>query len=184
MWSCYSCCSSHWINRSIYGYKTHEEEEKTSESPEDVVSCPIRDTRGSKWRKKEPEERNEGNHHPPLLSPFLGQGLIDFLISRPSTYITTCFHTCDGGVIPQWRISLMLSRLFICLTNLFQSKLFLELKFNESCDTKRRGKSSNGKKKKKRKLWKLHSLLKLILTVVFPWGIWHAWLFISWQQLN
>lgn len=50
------------------------------ESPEGFP-CPIR---GSESRDEEPEERNEEKNSP-LLSQFLGQGLIDFLISRPST---------------------------------------------------------------------------------------------------
>lgn len=39
---------------------------------------------GPRKETEEPEERNEENNSI-LLSPFLGQGLIDFLISRPST---------------------------------------------------------------------------------------------------
>lgn len=73
----------------MYSYKTQEPfpdvlcEEKPlkaqrtflvqSEAPE-----------GPSQEIKEPEERNEENNSI-LLSQFLGQGLIDFLISRPST---------------------------------------------------------------------------------------------------
>lgn len=77
------------LNRSIYSYKTQEPfpgvryEEKPLKAQRNFL-VQSETPEGPSQEIKEPEEKNEENNSI-LLSHFLGQGLIDFLISRPST---------------------------------------------------------------------------------------------------